>query len=130
MRKPQLVVVVVGVLLALSVFIGDLVYGVDPGLTVVFLVVLGGVALAAKVGRTWSYVLATTLLAAAAFIMFQLSFGGPSGEEVTQLAERLSGPISWALFGVACVGVLAGIAAISNVRGTSRATLGGTEPTN
>lgn len=124
MRKAQGLVVAAGALLAVSVFIGDLVYGVDPALTVIFLVVVAGVVLAAKVGRTWSYVLATVLLAAAAFIMFQLSLGGPSGEEVTQLAERFSGPISWFLFGVACVGVLAGIATVSNLR-SSRATLGG-----
>ena len=124
MRTSAVVAVACGLVISAAVLIGHLLYGPDPFLGVLAIVVFVGMAVAVGVRRPWGYAVATAVLLIAAFVMFQFSVGGPAGDEITELAETYSGGVSWSLFVIAVVGVVAGIATIRV--GNGRDGVGGT----
>jgi hypothetical protein len=121
MSRYAWVSIATGALLAATVFVGDVVYGLDPFLTVVAVLVVVFVGAAAGVQRAWAYAAAAVILTLAALVMLQFSLGGPAGDDVTELAERFSGGISWVLLALAVIGAVAGFVATYDLRRSSRA---------
>lgn len=79
----------------LVILIGMAVYEFEPFFTVVGVILGIGFVLAAAFRRPWAYLTAGIVSLLFAFVMFQLNFGGPTGEEVTELAEALDSWFGW-----------------------------------
>jgi UDP-N-acetylmuramyl pentapeptide phosphotransferase/UDP-N-acetylglucosamine-1-phosphate transferase len=103
--------VVVGVITAVCA-----VNGFDGFLVMVAVLNLVALGVSALLRRRWTYVATSVVLLLTAFAMFQLSLGGPSGEDPGASSVALSGWPSWTLTVVCLAGAVLGLLGIRQMR--------------